>query len=302
MSDDADAWRVVSSKSRRAVRGKANKSALAAHAAETNLNADVRAEEESLAPEVLAERAREAVRKVTRAVGDVEDATFTRAAIDCVVNAVRERRRERVVTALVLGLGSPATSAGARMQLAFAILLTRALKHEFGDDCVRVKARDPCFTLVDEAVLRETCGGEAVAESASRALILANSGDGDSDGDADEFVVFYMPHCEGDLYESVVRARWSATNLRDLVCVGNTFTTYADRWAAKNVDPSKKRPSHVIAASTIVKSALIDPGDTFTVQGAFNDTSVHSFDIFDDDAALPDVEASLGEDAVQFCT
>ena len=174
------------------------------------------------------------------------------------------------------------------MQLAFAILMTRAMKDAFGDECVRVKARDPCFTLVDEAVLRETCDGEAVDESTSRAYVDVNEDDVGDDG-ADEMVVFYMPHCEGDLYESVVRARWSARKLRDLVCVGNTFTTYADRWAAKNVDSSKKRPSHVIAASTVATAALIDPGDTFTVQGAFNDTSVHSFDIALD-AALPNVE------------
>ena len=288
MSVDANAWTVVSSKGRRAVRGGKAKAALAAHAASTNLNADVRAEEETLAPEIIAERARETVRKVTRAIGDVEDAAFTRAAVECAVNAVRERRRGRVVTALVLGLGSPTTSAAARMQLAFAILMTRAMKDAFGDECVRVKARDPCFTLVDEAVLRETCDGEAVDESTSRAYVDVNEDDVGDDG-ADEMVVFYMPHCEGDLYESVVRARWSARKLRDLVCVGNTFTTYADRWAAKNVDSSKKRPSHVIAASTVATSALIDPGDTFTVQGAFNDTSVHSFDIALD-AALPNVE------------
>ena len=55
----------------------------------------------------------------------------------------------------------------------------------------------------------------------------------------DEIVVFYMPHCEGHLYESVVRARWSAEALADFICVGNTFETVEDRWRAKSADPER---------------------------------------------------------------
>jgi len=38
-----------------------------------------------------------------------------------------------------------------------------------------------------------------------------------------------------------------------------------------------------------VKSILIDPGDTFAVPGAFNDTSVQTFDVNGD---LPEVDDS----------
>jgi hypothetical protein len=190
------------------------------------------------------------------------------------------------VTVLALGLGSPDASAAARCQLAFASRACDRLRERAKDvvASVRLRAYDPCFTIVDERVLaseedaRETLTRERCDEYTSAAATTR-----------DELVVFYMPHCEGHLYEDVVRARWCARALRDFVCVGNTFATYADRWRAKNANPEKKRPSHVIAASRIVRASLLDPGDTFVVQGAFNDTSVQTFELESDDE-LPAVE------------
>ena len=211
------------------------------------------------------------------------------AAVDAVRDAVATRARGRAVTVLALGLGSPDASAAARCQLAFASRACERLRERSNDDAtrVRLKAYDPCFTIVDEKVLagdgdecetltRERCDEYVSASSSTK----------------DELVVFYMPHCEGHLYEDVVRARWSVGALRDLVCVGNTFETYADRWRAKSADPEKKRPSHVIAASSIARASLLDPGDTFAVQGAFNDTSVQTFELESDEELPAVVDAS----------
>lgn len=188
------------------------------------------------------------------------------------------------MTVLALGLGSPATSAAARCQLAFADLVAARVREMLGGGSVRVCAYDPCFTIVDERVLTRDGARETLSRRRCDEYVSASAGSGE-----DDLVVFYMPHCEGHLYESVVRARWSASALRDFVCVGNTFETYAERWKSRNADPEKTRPSHVIAASSIVKSILIDPGDTFAVPGAFNDTSVQTFDVNGD---LPEVDDS----------
>ena len=283
-----ESWTTVTRKGGRAIGARAE-AKLAAVAATTNLGDDAREDESALSAEALAARVEACAMRIERAVVDVREASFVDAAVEAVRAAVEARRGERRVTTLVLGLGSPAASAAARCQLAFAKVLVERLRGNVEEDDmttstreVTLKSYDPCFTVVDEKVLDETHACETLTrEACDKYLSSSTSG-------KDEIVVFYMPHCEGHLYESVVRARWSAEALADFICVGNTFETYADRWRAKNADPEKKRPSHVIAASSIVNARLVDPGDTFVVQGAFNDTSVQTFDVKSDDD-LPEV-------------
>ena len=282
MSDDA--WTTVSRKTKgnrtRRVIGAKAETALQAAAAATNYGDEDRAAESSLSEEELHTRASACAAKVERAMTDVRNARFVDAVLERVERAVAERRRGRRVVVLVLGLGSPNASAAARCQLALAKLMGDAIDRACGedDDVVKIKLRDPCFTLVDERFLGSVFGCETLTEEACDAYL---------DGSASEFVLFYMPHCEGHLYESVVRARWTVDAMRDFVCVGNTFTTYAERWSVKNADPEKKKPTRVIAASAVCESSLVDPGDTFDVPGAFNDTSVQCFNVKD---ALPNVD------------
>lgn len=284
-----ESWTTVTRKGGRAIGARAE-AKLAAVAAATNLGDDAREVESALSAEALTTRVRACATRIERAVADVREATFVDAAVEAVRAAVEARREGRRVTTLMLGLGSPAASAAARCQLAFATILVERLRGDVdendvtttSDRRVTLKSYDPCFTVVDEKVLAETHACETLTREACDEYVSAST------SEKDELVVFYMPHCEGHLYESVVRARWSAESLADFICVGNTFETYADRWRAKNADPEKKRPSHVIAASSIVNASLVDPGDTFVVQGAFNDTSIQTFDVKRGDE-LPEV-------------
>ena len=285
MSDDA--WTTVSRKTKgnrtRRVIGAKAEAALQAAAAATNYGDENRAAESSLSEEELSARASACAGKVERAMDDVRNSRFVAAALERVERAVMERRRGRRVVVLVLGLGSPNASAAARCQLALAKLMGDAIDRACGEDggLVKIKLRDPCFTLVDERFLGDVFGCETLTEEACDAYVQ------DTCDSANEFVLFCMPHCEGHLYESVVRARWNVGAMRDFVCVGNTFTTYAERWSLKNADPEKKKPTRVIAASSVCTSSLVDPGDTFDVPGAFNDTSVQYFSVQD---ALPNVD------------
>jgi len=281
----ADAWTPVTRKGKRAIGARAE-AALAARAAATNFAVDARAEEVALSAEEIAARVDACATRVDRATADVRAASCLDVAVDAVCDAVASRARGRAVTVLALGLGSPDASAAARCQLAFASRVRERLRERSSGDAtrVRLKAYDPCFTIVDEKVLAGD-GDECETLTRERCDEYVSAS---SSTTKDELVVFYMPHCEGHLYEDVVRARWSVGALKDLVCVGNTFETYADRWRAKNADPEKKRPSHVIAASAIARASLLDPGDTFVVQGAFNDTSVQTFEL-ESDEELPEV-------------
>ena len=276
-----DAWTTVSRRRARAI-GRADAARLARVAATTNLGAAARDAEAALGEDALASRVAMLVRQLSRAMEDVRGAVFVEKALDAVAEAVVARVGGRTVTVLALGLGSPATSAAARCQLAFADLMAARVREAPGVGAVRVRAYDPCFTMVDERVLTREGARETLSRERCDEYVNARAS-----GEEEELVVFYMPHCEGHLYESVVCARWSASALRDFVCVGNTFETYAERWKSRNADPEKTRPSHVIAASTIVHAMVVDPGDTFAVPGAFNDTSVQTFDVNGD---LPEVD------------
>ena len=273
-----DAWTTVTRKSSRSI-SRRDEARLQRAAAKTNLGEAARARELELDDDELTERVDALRGKIRRAREDVERASFVRRAVDAIESAVRARSRGRRATVLALGLGSPSTSAATRCQLAFATVVAEALS-DASETPARVLAYDPCFTLVDERAMKAEAACETLDRTRCDAYVEATTNGDDDDG----FLVFYMPHCEGHLYESVVQARWSVQGMREFVCVGNTFETYAERWKTKNADPEKKRPSRVIAASSIANSMLVDPGDTFVVQGAFNDTSVQTFDV---DKLLP---------------
>ena len=44
-----------------------------------------------------------------------------------------------------------------------------------------------------------------------------------------EPTVAYMPHCDLQLYESLLRANWSPEQLPQLVLIANRFSEYLDR-------------------------------------------------------------------------
>lgn len=126
-----------------------------------------------------------------------------------------------------LGLGSPASSVNARAQLAFLLALCdafgivcycSAISHEFSivpQDHKQVSLHDPVFTDADMALLTEL----SFQVSPLRHIQPAISSP----------TLFFMPHCDLELYEQVLAANWSGETLRQMLFISNNFADYMDQ-------------------------------------------------------------------------
>ncbi|GIL91359.1 hypothetical protein Vretimale_17714 [Volvox reticuliferus] len=139
---------------------------------------------------------------------------------------------------VVYGLGSPHLSRVSRYQLALVLLLRDQILSGLTSP---VHLYDPAFDDVDRLAL-EQLGLQVVDvdEGAARRVV--------------EPTFFYMPHCEAELYDALLRANWgggvgcfsdpaaaatgssscshsrSSGGLPLLVVLGNSFRQYLERW------------------------------------------------------------------------
>lgn len=89
------------------------------------------------------------------------------------------------------------------IQFALAVNLAREIRRS---TCLEAVFFDPAFTAYDRRVI-ESEGNFSVMrmdEKCARAI--------------DRPTLFYMPHCEAKLYDSLLRANWSVEQLSKMVC------------------------------------------------------------------------------------
>ncbi|KAI0818878.1 SRR1-domain-containing protein [Irpex lacteus] len=118
---------------------------------------------------------------------------------------------------LCLGLGSPASSRDARAQLAFLLEVCDDLKLERSN----VSAYDPAFTDEDDQLL-----------ASLNMKRLPDSENRDAAYPLSEPTIAYMPHCDLHLYENILGANWSSSQLPQLVLIANRFSEYLDSTCA----------------------------------------------------------------------
>lgn len=106
------------------------------------------------------------------------------------------------------GIGSPSNSKASCFQLALLILLKRHLK------CERTLFYDPVMTSVDKAILTEH---DIVGEFRDS---FTSCHENDCGG-----VLFYMPHCDRELYEEIFANRLLGCH-KDSFFIANHFTNY----------------------------------------------------------------------------
>lgn len=200
---------------------------------------------------------------------------------------------EAIQHLIVYGLGS-LEQPGAlhiRYQVALACLLPSLLPGLIGPP----EAYDPVFTALDKAVLN-ACGMTVIPrnENGKRKAL--------------GYTLFFMPHCESELTENLLEANWGSCSpstkfssshddsnscyshdaarrdissaLFKIAILGNSFSTYLDRWNLQ-YDMKSKRQSALDASAIArvhrelcVLEQRIDDSD-FPVNNAFNDLSLH---------------------------
>ncbi|OCH95619.1 hypothetical protein OBBRIDRAFT_788168 [Obba rivulosa] len=159
---------------------------------------------------------------------------------------------ERPPGCMCLGLGSPAVSRDARAQLAFLLAACDALSL----DRSAVPVFDPVFSDEDRALLTEL-GLQPTAEDRQARYAL------------DAPTIAFMPHCDLQLYENLLRANWTRTALPRVVLIANRLSEYADSMPARKL--SAEYPCVARIAPHLTAHALPPWAAQPT---AFNSTSV----------------------------
>lgn len=171
---------------------------------------------------------------------------------------------ERVQDMVCYGLGSLGSGLNPRYQLALARLLAKRLSGLAGPP----EFFDPVFSCEDRAALQRLgCVVTEQDEGGARRV--------------QRRTLFYMPHCEAELTDALLAANWGPGQLSQLVIIGNSFSTYAERWSLPTAQRSGLyRPDFMLALCNAPLGCLLeiparDAG--FPVASAFNDMSVHMF-------------------------
>ncbi|CAF2334735.1 unnamed protein product [Brassica napus] len=157
---------------------------------------------------------------------------------------------------VVYGIGSIEAYESPRFQLSIAVLM----KREF-DWVGNIEVFDPILSATESSVLESMgCTVLSVNEQARREALKPT--------------LFFMPHCEANLYNNLLQANWRVDRLCRIALFGNSFQMYEEQ---VTVDPEVIRATkRIIAARRITREFAIETvaDDYFP---AFHDSSWHFF-------------------------
>ncbi|KAK4708238.1 hypothetical protein R3W88_029163 [Solanum pinnatisectum] len=179
---------------------------------------------------------------------------------------------------VIYGIGSIESYEPPRLQLSLAILMKRMFSW-IGE----VEVFDPVISLAESRVLTALgCSVLTVNEQGRRQALKPT--------------MFFMPHCDAELYENLLEENWRHDLLSNMTLFGNSFEAYeqhvseckilrladsrkhilAIRQFVKELPIDSRK--HIVAIRQFVKERSIDPfsDDLFR---AFHGSSWHFFDI-----------------------
>ncbi|XP_016441655.1 protein SENSITIVITY TO RED LIGHT REDUCED 1-like [Nicotiana tabacum] len=161
---------------------------------------------------------------------------------------------------VIYGIGSIESYEPPRLQLSLAILMKRMFNW-IGE----VEVFDPVISLAESKVLAALgCSVLTVNEQGRRQTLKP--------------MMFFMPHCEAELYDNLLEANWRPDLLDNIILFGNSFEAYEQHWSVcKNLTLADSR-KHILAIRQFVKEHAIDSfSDDFF--RAFHGSSWHFFNI-----------------------
>lgn len=178
---------------------------------------------------------------------------------------------------VVYGLGHVGTSDVALHQLALALLFHDILRKAHPNTWDELLCYDPAFDESDRRLLQQ-----------AECRVMERPDE--FEGYESEPILYYMPHCEGPVYDMVLRQRWNLLALEDTAILGNSFRTYHDVWNGTGCKPTHaSKPTEVLRIAPYTTEIEI-PDPNHLVVGAFNNTSLMTFPIL----CLEPAKAELG--------
>ncbi|XP_022764778.1 protein SENSITIVITY TO RED LIGHT REDUCED 1-like [Durio zibethinus] len=167
---------------------------------------------------------------------------------------------------VIFGIGSIESHETPRLQLSLAVLMKRKFSW-IGD----IEVFDPVLSATESQVLESLgCSVLSVNEQGRR--------------QAKKPTLFFMPHCEAELYNNLLQANWGVESLNRVALFGNSFETYEQHVSFKYYDQEVsfmdssivESVTHILAARTFTDEVRIKTvsDDYFA---AFHDSSWHFF-------------------------
>ncbi|XP_073157282.1 protein SENSITIVITY TO RED LIGHT REDUCED 1-like [Henckelia pumila] len=165
---------------------------------------------------------------------------------------------EEKMLMVIYGIGSIESFEPPRFQLSFALLMKRKF-----DWIGEIEVFDPIISLTESKVLNSLgCSVLSVNEQGSRQVLKPT--------------LFFMPHCEADLYENLLAVNWVVDRLIRLVLFGNSFGSYQQHVSLCNNLAISNSRKHILAVKNFTEEIMVKkfPDDSFR---AFHGSSWHFF-------------------------
>ncbi|XWS74538.1 hypothetical protein CRYUN_Cryun01aG0006500 [Craigia yunnanensis] len=167
---------------------------------------------------------------------------------------------------VIYGIGSIESHETPRLQLGLAVLMKRKFNW-IGD----IEVFDPVLSATESRVLEALgCSVLSVNEQGRRQVMKPT--------------LFFMPHCEAELYSNLLQENWGVESLNRVALFGNSFETYEQHVSFKYYDQEVsfmdssvvESVTHIVAARRFTDEFRIKTvsDDYFA---AFHDSSWHFF-------------------------
>lgn len=173
-------------------------------------------------------------------------------------NFIKILGTESSMQMVIYGIGSIESYEPPRLQLSLAILLKR--KFSWIDT---IEVFDPIISLAESRVLEALgCSVLSVNEFGRRRALSPT--------------LFFMPHCEAELYDNLLQANWGVDTLNRMALFGNSFSVYQHYGSIISNSTITSSRQHILHVSSFVEEVKIATisDDYFR---AFNGSSWHFF-------------------------
>ncbi|XVE86164.1 hypothetical protein DITRI_Ditri18aG0013800 [Diplodiscus trichospermus] len=167
---------------------------------------------------------------------------------------------------VIYGIGTIECLETPRLQLSLALLIKRKFGW-IGD----IEVFDPVLSATESQVLEALgCSVLSVNEQGRRQAM--------------EPTLFFMPHCEAELYNNLLQANWGMESLNRVALFGNSFETYEQHVSFKYYDQEVSFLNSSVSESVSRILAARGFTDEFRIKtvsddyfAAFHDSSWHFF-------------------------
>ncbi|KAI3448797.1 hypothetical protein Pfo_005462 [Paulownia fortunei] len=165
---------------------------------------------------------------------------------------------EKKMQMVIYGIGSIESFEPPRLQLSLAILMKRKF-----DWIGEIEVFDPIISLTESKVLTSLgCSVLSINEQGRRQALKPT--------------LFFMPHCEAELYDNLLEANWGVDQLNRFIVFGNSFDAYEQHVSLYNSAAVAHSRKHILAVRSFTEEFKVNTfsDDSFR---AFHGSSWHFF-------------------------